>query len=695
MPAELAILLIVGGAWLVGRAGWQRFTTSANQDNGAWFGQLLLGVGIVGWMAFVLAEFGWFNIWLIGGLALIIIPFGLRGIKVQGISSIAHHSLSPSNFVLLTLLPIIWLFFRPHEYLLGAADAGVYVSLGANIARTGSILVQDETLAEMPASLHTLFLRDLPDSEHSPFYLFPAFFVDTPETGQIIPQFYHLYPVWGGIGHSLGGVRANLLLTGLWGALGAMAVYWLVRDWLGWGWGLVAIAGISLNGMQIWFSRYPTSETLTQLLLWGGLWAFSRWRKNGDQMWGFLAGLLLGELFLARIDTFFLLIMPASLLLIQIQQKKLQKHDLSFYLPIFSLFLHSIIHALWQSPPYFYNTFGHFLRLIQAFPALPAGGVAVAGAGAGILWRRRGKPLVLPFPDLWLWAGIVGIVGLALYGWFVRPNTGLPLHQYGDWYSGQQRTNFDRFNLIRLGWYLSPLGVWLGVAGSCRLLYRQSKKALHGGWGIMFVSFFFSLLYLWRIQNNPVQIYAMRRYLPALLPFTIIAAIFALQWVWQKQKIVTVGITLFWLGSFLLFARGFISQVDYAGILDQFEAFNERMPANSILLFNDSALIGQGDFIGTPLQFIYGHRAYSLRYPDQLTAATSKDLHQTIQKWQANGRTVYWVGERNWLEEQVISYQVETVEIAGNLLESSLDHKPTQLIENRWILDLAKLNNVQ
>ena len=41
-----------------------------------------------------------------------------------------------------------WLFMRPHEFVTGGADAGVYVSLCANIANTGSLLIREPMLAE-------------------------------------------------------------------------------------------------------------------------------------------------------------------------------------------------------------------------------------------------------------------------------------------------------------------------------------------------------------------------------------------------------------------------------------------------------------------------------------------------------------------------------------------------------------------
>ena len=49
------------------------------------------------------------------------------------------------------MIAAAWLYFRPHESIMGGADAGVYVSLGAEIAQHGSFRLVDEALAALAA----------------------------------------------------------------------------------------------------------------------------------------------------------------------------------------------------------------------------------------------------------------------------------------------------------------------------------------------------------------------------------------------------------------------------------------------------------------------------------------------------------------------------------------------------------------
>ena len=156
------------------------------------------------------------------------------------------------------------LFFRPHEFVVGGADAGVYVNLGASIARSGSIVLDDPLLASFGKALEPALLRELPAPEYTPYYYLPGFYVPDAPPGQIIPQFYPLYPVWQAVSYTLGQVQGELYFTGLWAVLSCLAAYVFVRRLWGWKAALLALGTLSLTGLQVWFARYPTSEMLTQ-----------------------------------------------------------------------------------------------------------------------------------------------------------------------------------------------------------------------------------------------------------------------------------------------------------------------------------------------------------------------------------------------------------------------------------------------
>ena len=203
--------------------------------------------------------------------------------------------------------------------------------------------------------------------------------------------------------------------------------------------------------------------------------------------------------------------------------------------------------------------------------------------------------------------------------------------------------NLDRENLVRLGWYLGPAGIALGVAGMCWMLIKDLNRRTAF---LLCAGLFFSLFYLWRIQANPHQIYAMRRYVPVVLPFFIIAAAYLINWLFfnlhgKARWFVSIGLTLVWFSGILFSARGFVSQVDYQGIISQLDRFNANLPANSVLSLRRCCPIGIGDMLGTPLRFLYGHDVFSLRDQDSLNTVR---FAETIRDWQRAGRHVYWIG---------------------------------------------------
>ena len=292
------------------------------------FAALALGLAATGWLALVLAEFGIYSFgrlavaWLVLVAALLALDLW-RGRTGRAPTDLAADDSPPPlfprlprwvepAFLLAWVLAAAWLFFRPHEYVLGAADAGVYVSIGASIAREGSIVIRDETLAGLDETLYPALLRPQPDNPAAAYYLFPGFYVDGEPAGEITPQFYPLHPVWQAVAYSLvaasqaatpaatpDAIRAALLLNGLWATLGSLAVYLTVRQFAGWETAALALVALSLTALQVWFARYPTTEVLTQYLLWTGLCAMGMWlgpgpnaagHRGAGRLWALVAG---------------------------------------------------------------------------------------------------------------------------------------------------------------------------------------------------------------------------------------------------------------------------------------------------------------------------------------------------------------------------------------------------------------------
>jgi hypothetical protein len=528
----------------------------------------------------------------------------------------------------------------------------------------------------------------------------PAFHVIGEPPGQIIPHFYHLHPAWQAVAYSLAngnanGVQAELLLPGLWALLGALAIYLTVRRIAGWETALLALTGLSLNALQVWFARYPTTETLTQFLLWAGLWSLSVWIEDprSRPLWGLLAGLALGQSFLVRIDMLFVL--PVlGLFGVWLWARTGWKQAYNwFFLPLLLLILHSLWHAFWQSRPYFFELFGFALSLLRVNWYIPVG----AGIGGILLLLGLGRYRhhfirLGRFQRQFLAGLILVVVVWSLYNWFVRPYLG-EISFWNDPYSTAALPQLNHENLIRLGWYLSPVGIWLGVAGIGLLIWQVDRKTAV----MLSISLFIALIYLTNIRANPHQIYAMRRYVPAVMPIFIMGGACFLGRLAARKKIWLSGtalvLALAWLGGFGWLARGFISQVDYQGILPQFSQFDDQIAPGSILIFNDPAPVGQGDFIGTPLRFLKEYNVLTLRDPGALDEQL---FSQTVRQWQAQGYAVYWLnvpGGFEWPSSDLTLSEAGAYDIQTKALEGAYFNRPSQLNTLHWQGQIAKVSS--
>ncbi len=729
MPAWLVVLLLPAAGFVPGWLLVRQFDRSRLSLPAA-FAALTLGLAALGWAALLLAEVGAFAVgWLTAVWALLVV--GLLAVDVwrsragrAAPTGRAHASLPgrpaaprlfpalpawlEGAFLVAWLAAAGWLFFRPHEYVLGAADAGVYVSLGASIVREGSIVVQDDTLAGLDMALYDTLLRPMSDNPIAPWYLLPGFYVVGQPPGEITPQFYPLHPVWLAVAFGLvaethaapatvEAIRAELLMNGLWAMLGTLAVYFTVRQFAGWETAALALVALSLTGLQVWFARYPTTEVLTQTMLWGGLFGLGHW-LGGDRpgkLWALVAGVSLGMAFLVRVDL--LVLLPVlgllALWLLAGGPRAAAPGTAGWFLvPLGGLVAHSFAHGWFQSRPYFIAHSGLGLRLLQVNWAIPA--VAALAAVAFLWLLRRAGPQFLAGYARYRPAALAALIGVtlvfAVYGWFIRPVIGVPAVQ-ADVFSGGAVTLTDHENWRRLGWYLSPVGVWLGVAGTCLLLWRVNRRTAM----VLAIGALFAALYLWTLYANPQHVYVMRRMIPAVVPFFTVGGAAVAGWLAEPggrggaraRLALAAALTLVWLGGLAWSARGLVSQVDHRGLTAQLDALNAALEPDAVLLFYDGVPIGNGDFFGTPLQFIYGHNAFALRDP----TLPGADLVRAMEIWHNSGRAVYWIGDPAWLSEHGLVYEETTYTLRSQRLEASYVYRPAAILTDEWVLRMARI----
>ena len=591
------------------------------------------------------------------------------------------------GFLVAALVLVAALFLHPHEFLFGGADAGVYVSLGESISQTGDWLVHDETIAALPEDLYPALFREQPPTASTRFLHVPGFYLTDPATGEITPQFYPLHPLWMAIYNAAGGLRFSLYATPVWGFLGVAAVAAVAQALFGGQSGWLSLVLLSSTATQVWFSRYPTAEVLTQYLLFGGIWALILYLRKGTPWHAVLAGAALGQAMLARLDVYFLVAIPAALGLWRLIMGRLSWKDLGFVVPLGLHAGQSLLFAYTRSRPYFMAVYGRYVWLVLGLPPLVIAAAVVLGVIVAALVVHSlngvGRPAVTQARLNGTWDRSLRILAVvvvvaAVYAYFVRPALADTDASWNYWYGGTEVPVVEPYNMVRLGWYLTPLGLALVVAGTVVVLRHRvtPERAL-----LMSIGLFFSVLFILNSRNNPHHIYVMRRYVPVVIPFFVVMMAFVIDAVWQAKGRIRLAAPVLMVvltGWLLASAWLEISHVEYDGLLAQVVPWVEDLGEPAIVLFNDDLPVSTGAFLGTPLHYLYGHTVFDL----QEEYVDSEALAAQVAVWQGEGRRVV-LAEGSHAVPELFS-NLERVPLPGfhasyPVLEVSYEHKPQEI----------------
>lgn len=540
-------------------------------------------------------------------------------------------------------------------------------------------------------------------------YRHPGFFLlaGDMERGRVVPQFFHLYPAWIALFTSALGLKGGLAATGYLALLGLWSVGLLGRRLAGRTVGILALLFLAFNTAQVWFARYTTSEAAAQFLLFAGLAAFAAFaglspdqrRSRAGVFYGVLAGAALGQLALNRID-FFWGVGPALVYLIYVAvSRRWSRGHTAFALALGAMLIHAGLHIFFIARAYFIDTgFARFqdfavtARLIFPLLTPPLQHAYLTNTRSGplrdpyriwlelavllglvlalwVLWRRW--RLVRAFEQLaarWrptlLLASALTIFALASYAYLIRPRILTPevlAHPLEkrlvlEGYIGAPvpipREAFEKEvhaiavgNMVRLGWYLSPLGIVLGVAGFLVWWLRGLDRR---SWMFLAVALLSSAFYIRDLYGTSDQhyIYILRRFIPAVFPGFSLAAAYAVAVLWRSRRVVARGLATSCAAALLLFflATGWRSfvHVEYGGALEGLGALAARVEPESIILVRGGGYAQIRDIaaeVATPLTYAFDRNALVVTSPEP--ARYAGQLSDQVRHWMRQGRSVY------------------------------------------------------
>lgn len=609
-------------------------------------------------------------------------------------------------FALITLV-FIALAFRPFELILGPRDAAVYPATAAQIVHHGGILSDDPLIRTLsrntPEETHRTWVEFLGVQHPGRFYYhylrLPGFFVADEERGTVLPQFYHLYPTWLAVAFRLVGLPAGLWMTPYLSLLGGLGLFLLSRRLLGMRVALLAYLFLSLQTLQVWFARYSTAEGATQFLIFLALYGLLRLDEGGTEeagrepFFGWLTGLSLGMIGLVRVDFIFpwLLFLPylAYLFIARAFQRGHRWMLFSWAFPALHTLAQFFTHTRGYTIAIYYHRIQDWATLswlvypflnptlreyfgASATPRTPVmkepwrlaaelGAVALA-VGALFLLRHSPRLLKRLGDGLRrhrqrLLAGASGLFLLAFfYLYFIRPQVLTPevlLHPLEnrivlEGYIGAPVPEGTAANMVRLGWYFSPLGMLLAAFGIAALLWKEASRR---SWYLLALGLFYLAFFNYEVFGEPHHIYIMRRYVPVVVPFLSLAMAYALERLAGRGGFRTRLYGLRRAGPALAGALAALMVVylaytglpfyrhnEYGGALEQVEALAARFAPADVILLIDGGRDAPAT-IATPLRYLFERNAFLLMQDEPDGAR----IEEQIRLWQSEGRRVYFL----------------------------------------------------
>lgn len=664
------------------------------------FVQAFAGFLLCGWMALLLAEFGQFTLLRLILLLLIesAVLAAARWPQIRRWHWPRPRLNRQAIWFPALILGLAGLLLYPGEWILGGQDPAVYFSTGALVARTGKITSQEPWVTDLPPEARSLVMS----SYAGQWWLVPGLYVTDFATGEITPQFLHLYPTWIALFYAAGGLSFALAATPLIALLGLVAVFMLARrlagEWVAWG----AMALLALNPAQVWFSRQPAAEILTLPLLFGGWYLFDRaMARSHRHDLAMLAGLALGQIALTKIEFLILPLLLYGYLWLRAAATPLRPNQRSFLLTYTLLVGHGAIHMALIARPYL-RTFLTSLQDSRPPPPsilIPLG--LLAGLGLGLLYafRRRIAPLLAgQGPQEQVLRNGVALLWLllALYGAILRPGLSpASIEVQGQWY-----TNYDRLSFLRLSWYLSPVGLGLAVLG---LLWWLRNRMPAPATPFLLTFFLQLWFYTYRAMVYPYHFWMARRYVPLILPCLTIGIAVAL---W-RVRLAPLGRAIRRGGAMLLMGllvfqsvqadAPFASRRELAGTVQTLDQLADQIPDGEPLLIEHF-----GAALATPFYCVYGKKAFALSHSlpfgqnqtnPQPKAFPWEDLWPLLQEWPPHVDTAYLLLEKlpPTLHGGFSLVEVDTFTLETRKTEQSYEHLPRDTALLRSVQRLFRL----
>lgn len=482
-----------------------------------WAGASLASLGVLGVAA---AMLGVARTWLVlplaaaagSALALWARPRGRSG-TVGDATPGVHRAAAAA--LLLALGFTMWTAWAPSQHVRIDRDPGSYTATARWIARDGSL--------DAVAGTGGLYDPELLRVDGLAVY-------DVGD-GRVEFQFTHFSSAVMAAAYDVAGARALFRVPALVTGLGLLALYSVAVRVTGRPWAaLVALAATALCLPVVHVARDTFSEPFAFALLWAAALAGSSAARSGHPGRWALTGVLFGAAVAARPDTAIVAVVAAPLVVVHLRRARRRGERVGPRVAALTVGLAvtagvGLLDLLLASGGYAGRHGGEI-----AIAVLLAAATGVAAAVGMRLGARAA------WPRWWIaHRQVLSDVGAALVGtafvlaWFVRPRvqqmsgaTDVDLVaalQQMEGVAVEPARRYGELSVVWLSWYLGPITLATAIVG----LVLAVRTVLRGRAGPALVlvtasTLVVSAVSLWRPTITPDHIWAMRRYVPVVLP---------------------------------------------------------------------------------------------------------------------------------------------------------------------------------
>lgn len=371
-----------------------------------------------------------------------------------------------------------------------------------------------------------------------------AGFSDDDQPGQVYSQGNHLMPalaaVLGWATGIQGMFRADLVL----GGLALLALFGLARRVVGPGLALLVTAAMAVSLPMVYVSRDMYSEPLMMIFLMGGVALLHRAVKYGRRIDYGLAGYVSGCSALVRIDSYaaLLAVIVSGIVVVALAAPRERRQAagngitmvVAGAVPAFVGWLD----VTRLSYGYYRDQHHHILMEFAAALGL----LVLAPLIVWFAWRPGVRARLAP-----LRGRLATVTSVLLVATFVMLLS-RPLWYTGRWPFNHTLATWQALDGVQvdgtrdyreqtinwLGAYLGWPAVLLAVGGYVLLVQALLRRREYPLIGVLALGLTMSALYLWNPQITPDLPWAMRRFVPVVLPMLLIAAAVAIRALMQR-----------------------------------------------------------------------------------------------------------------------------------------------------------------